>query len=921
MTNYTYNNKIAESRDLETLSVGALMGVDFSSSNLNITDNHASAIQNFLKKNNILQKRNGWEEILNIIDNTTSNDISVFGENAQINGLWSIKINNNNTYEKYYIAHIGINFYELKNLETNRFEKITYEKIETTTTIDGITNEKSFGIVANDRLYVLCGKYIVIKYDNLTKKFKISQVYNDEDTYIPTTTIGITAENSTSGIRRSSYDSPNMLTSYRYNTINTALGKNDDKSLDEYKFILDTKGNYETLGQFNNNDFALSINSIDDGEYMYGVKEEGVGYVFKDSVGTIVGELLVGSSGLHLILKGYYENDNPAIDNVKIKIKMKDNTDYQLIDKCRFGVLYGAGNNRNRLFITGNPDIPNTDFHSSQRNIYSNEDDTDLNEYQDYTYFSPYDYCNYGTTNSAVKGYQIMGDGTLMVLKEKANNEPTIYFRKGTYESKQISFGDYDIAEVYIDTYPMTVGNVDEGLIINEGLYNLNNDIIMLSENGVFGISSTISASSLSSDYKYAYARSRLINKELLKYDLRKAVCCLYDNKFFLTIENINAGNDYDRYITYVADGRYIYKLQDSIDNEYEYEWFVLKNIKATRYFTLDNKLYFSNENGLFYLNLNNDNKDSYKDYEYYKSNEGEIVFENNSNYKLTINQKIIDKFINDTTKIAFDDNYYANLLYFNILNSTTDEDGYYTVETLYNELKSSEVGLKCISKDINNGELDIYIEQSPFNNKKFKFYTDKEKQFIYTPTTSFTLSYQLDKDIYKYKIIKNEDDDNNYSLIGDGDEIIYFSNQHTSLPNVYFQISSNIPCYYVTKSFNFGQSIYRKYLRSVSITNDSELFSKVNFAIITKDDITFNKMVIELNNDYLSGTDGLVDTYKNIFKADLTSRNFASSFSKNFMMKFNYIQFAFYNNDDENCVVNNFTILYTYGFRLKGAH
>ena len=111
------------------------------------------------------------------------------------------------------------------------------------------------------------------------------------------------------------------------------------------------------------------------------------------------------------------------------------------------------------------------------------------------------------------------------------------------------------------------------------------------------------------------------------------------------------------------------------------------------------------------------------------------------------------------------------------------------------------------------------------------------------------------------------------------------------------------------------------KYLRSVSITNDSELFSKVNFAIITKDDITFNKMVIELNNDYLSGTDGLVDTYKNIFKADLTSRNFASSFSKNFMMKFNYIQFAFYNNDDENCVVNNFTILYTYGFRLKGAH
>ena len=99
-----------------------------------------------------------------------------------------------------------------------------------------------------------------------------------------------------------------------------------------------------------------------------------------------------------------------------------------------------------------------------------------------------------------------------------------------------------------------------------------------------------------------------------------------------------------------------------------------------------------------------------------------------------------------------------------------------------------------------------------------------------------------------------------------------------------------------------------------MTVINDSELFSNTNFSIITKE----IKKRFEENN--FSGTKGLVDTYENIFKADLTTGEFATSFTKDYLLKFNFIQFEFYNNDDTNCVINNFTILYTTGFKQKGV-
>lgn len=939
---------IAERRELQAINVNSLMGVDYSSSNMNISDNHAVVIQNLLKKNNVLQKRNGWSQILSIEEGQAHDSLNqniAFTNGSTINGIWQIKYKS----EINIIAHIGQDLFFINNFDSNGFDSITLDKIEKDDSIV-ILNEKSWGIVANDRIYILCGSYIVVKLskdENNKTIATISNVYDDIDTYVPTTTIGITPEGVNTSIIRLSYDDVNIMSPYR---INTLLFLEKEELMGGYRFVLDSnpkinittnssgevmhketeyfdiKINYLYKAEIDEDEKEISINayitwikaplstSNQTVEERFLIFQEG----YEPTRTTIqhaitsngyLGEMVLTDTTT-LIFNNFYKPIQTSKDNVIVKYKDDREDESTLISNCKFGILYGAGNVRNRLFLSGNPNTPNTDYHSSQRNIYASDDDVDLQDNQDYTYFSVFDYCNYGTTNSAVMGYQIMGDGSLLVIKEKVNNEPTVYFRKGTYETRTITFGDNLTTDVYVDKYPMTVGNIGEGLIVQNGLFNLNNDIVFLSENGLYGISSTISSSTLASDYQYAYSRSRLINKELIfNYDLKNAVCILYDNKLFMTLKNKTS----EEIVTFVADGRYKYKLVDSIDNEYEYEWFILKNINADNYYIINNKLYFSNNKGLFYWNLYSN---SYKDIKYARTiNDGTMTI---SNSIVTINEDFKSKYINETTLLKFNKIQTANLMFIP-LNSTKDEDGYYTIDMVYNKFMSQKEGLECLFGASSN-VTKVYLKPNLYNQNKFKFYTTKNMNDNeeYTFSTAEMIYFQLDINEYKYKLGLNELDQQ--VILGDNDEIIQFR-LATINPDISFQSYELIPCYYVTKSYNCGQSTYKKVLRTLTITNDSELYSKVNFAIATKDSVTFNTQIIDMKSNYLSGTSGLSDLYENIFKADLTSKTFASSFTKDFLLKFNYIQFIFYNNDDENCVINNLSMFYTYGFKQKGVY
>lgn len=901
------------------------MGVDYSSSMLNIQDNHAYDIKNLLKKNGTLQKRPPFEQV---------------GLGA-LNGVWECYYKG----KKYTIAHIGKKIYEVENIHI--FDRLAqnYKVLAEESDSLGIEDKKSWGVFTNDRLYILCGNYLVIKFTD--NGLQINRVFNDVDTYIPTTTVGITSTNDTENvIKRSSLDSPNMLSSYRWNTINLDYGfyEEGDKGYFYNDFELDalidfenrkslkailqlniaeeTENGYEAKGLETltltwHSDKEYDLSSTISSTYKSADNEVTLTVDFKGQYDQYDGKFYAISSIVRLHYNRTYMPPNlPTQDTMQIMFPIEANNEQENITKCTFGVMYGAGGNRNRLFVSGNPDKPNVDYHTSRRNIYATDADVDLLDSQDLTYFSVYDYCAYGTSNTAITDYQIMGDGSLMVLKEESPNEPNIYFRDSNYETKIIALGDAS-TQVIEETYPMRVGNIGEGAIkgVKGTLKNLNNDLVFISNNGVFGISSTMSAGQLNSDYKYSYGRSRLINSKLTEY-LRNAVnvaTIVYDHKYFITIKLQD-----NTYKTFVGDGRYSYKLKDSIDNEYEYEWFVLDGIEANQYHIINEKLYFSSDKGLFkfdlFANVNN-----FKDLQIVPLDDGDLMGKydlqfNLGNYSTNTNDVDLKTIHENEAYLKFgDQNIYQIIPYIKVENGIVGGNGF---ETLLKYIFLGEQYEFFIN--INETLHPVVFSEVPDETDKYKMlYKDTNEEitaygtayvYIKTENRLFTIAteYAPEDELYIKALIEPKTNETCLFTYWNDGSVFAITGE--------IYIYKTIPCYYLTKSYNFGQSVYSKYLKSMTMINDSELLSYTNFGIITKE------IKKRFEENYLAGTNGLVDTYENIFKADLTTGKFSTSFTKDFLLKFNFIQFEFYNNDDTNCVINNFTILYTTGFKTKGV-
>lgn len=935
MANKIYNNKVASKRTLQTLNINSLLGVDYTSSMNNIADYHAYEMSNYLKINNSLQTRAGYEQIYHSEQ-----------QHGKINGLWKC----NYKGKEIIIAQINNIFYKVDNLNNYVFNAENYKRIGEIDLGKEPYIKKSFGVFANDRLYVFGGKYIVIKITDDEEKaleksyehiddlyYKVSLVFEDEDTYIPTTTINITDEEKTMlEINRETLDEPNMMTNWRYNTINSFCGyKLDDNGnqtpIYGKRFVLDANV-IEPEENTEENTYLSPMEIVIDNVGVFKLK-----ITYKDenkefpqlSIIASDGETIIGHVGdLHNKYKYfintntiYFENEieNLNINNANITVKYKvASNDYKLIDNCTFGVMYGAGGNRNRLFVSGNPEYPNVDYHTSRRNVYSTTNDADLLDNQDLTYFSAFDYCEYGTTNTAVTGYQIMGDGSLLVLKEKSETEPSVFFRDSTYQT------DNNTSFV-TEAYPLRVGNIGEGSVkgLKGSIKNLNNDIVFVSPNGLFGISATVSAGMLASDYKYAYSRSRIINNKFVK-DIRESTniaTCLYDNKYFVTIKKQD-----NSYKTYVADGRYRYASQDKVDNEYDYEWFILDNIPAEEYLIVNENLYFTNNEGLYLFDFNSRDENKFKDVKKTTCSDGEYTMDlhNFISDRESINEQLESLMINheNNTRVIFvGDNMYNFIDSVEIYNDSGTK--FETIDK-YGNLKT-----RLITYFQNDTELLICTADGSIQKTIYSTKIDNEEDFIFIcydkngtqinlmqSETPFYIFKKLD--LVEAKILKHQD---YYFVDKYGLEIKLSSDlKYSKGKDDYIEINcvmmfdEPITSKYITKAFNNGQSLYNKILHSLTVVNDSEEFSFVNLGLSTK------TLAKRFDDYYRSGTSGLDDTYLNIFNADLTSKTFASSFTKNYLLKYNFIQFEFFNNEGMNSVINNLMITYTIGFKTIGV-
>lgn len=105
------------------------------------------------------------------------------------------------------------------------------------------------------------------------------------------------------------------------------------------------------------------------------------------------------------------------------------------IKKCDICTLYGMNGQRDRLFVSGNPNFPNYDWYCKAN---------------DPAYFADIWYCVLGQDDSSIVGYSIL-NGQLLTFKDGAANDSNIIIRAGVYDenTKQNTFitnGNYEAA-------------------------------------------------------------------------------------------------------------------------------------------------------------------------------------------------------------------------------------------------------------------------------------------------------------------------------------------------------------------------------------------------------------------------------------------------------------------------------------------
>lgn len=238
-------------------------------------------------------------------------------------------------------------------------------------------------------------------------------------------------------------------------------------------------------------------------------------------------------------------------DSVRIRFSKTVDGYRETIEKCTKAASYGLGNDT-RVFLTGNPKHPNTDYESG---LY------------DPTYFPDLGYTKIGADDTAIMGY-IKQYGELIIVKEAADGKGGLYKRtvEMTEDGKII--------------FPVYEGVHGLGAVSERCFAAVNGDPMFLSENGVFGMSSNAVTNQQS-----VQLRSWYINPALEKTDKSDACAAAWgryyvlaaENQMFLANTEAKNGNKTD---------------------DYGYEWYHWTDIPAKCLRVHEGVLYFGTEDG-----------------------------------------------------------------------------------------------------------------------------------------------------------------------------------------------------------------------------------------------------------------------------------------------------------------------------------
>ena len=397
----------------------------------------------------------------------------------------------------------GVFFYTVGNTEMMLVHSGTtlYRIVDGTRTVlyNGLNPKKSYSFIYNNIWYFKDG-INYLQYDGQT----IGEVVG----YVPTTSIG----------RRPSgggtiNEDVNMLTGIR---INTFLADGESK-----EYVLDSPNGIDT-------DFQpiVTVNGS---------------VVTNFTVDTANGKIIFNEAPPAPLTDGQ--------DNVTVKFRKTVAGYRERINQCTLLQVFD-----NRVFFSGNPDYPNTVWHSS------------LNTPE---YCSDLDYYNEGLDMSPVRS-MIAGNNALWVLKEPSQANTAIFYHNPTIDAE------------YGKIYPSTHSSIATGCI-GAGI-NFNDDIAFFSDRGMEAINGDVTTEQVIAH------RSSMVDRKLLsEAGYRDMVLEEWEGYLLVFIGKK----------VYLADSRAMF----TNENHNEYEWFYWelgKEIVCTK--VHNGVLYLGSEDGLYTL-------------------------------------------------------------------------------------------------------------------------------------------------------------------------------------------------------------------------------------------------------------------------------------------------------------------------------
>ena len=219
---------MAEKR--KTFSITFNKGIDKASLPFEASPARALDALNYVYRDGKVQKRFG-------INQLTQAPATVYGgpvrrvNTTEINGIWRFLAEDG---QYHIVAHVGNLLYELvQNDGVWEFDVFYYKIAIPVGGSTGIPfchtleNIKSVAVIGNKSLYVFGGRNLIrVRFKPGGAKSAVL-VSEDEDTYVPTTSISITYDNAIAS-GRASLDQVNLMTPWRKNRLLSGVGLNKD---------------------------------------------------------------------------------------------------------------------------------------------------------------------------------------------------------------------------------------------------------------------------------------------------------------------------------------------------------------------------------------------------------------------------------------------------------------------------------------------------------------------------------------------------------------------------------------------------------------------------------------------------------------------------------------------------------------------